>query len=749
MKTTLLTLLVTFLALGCSPSARVIKRNADGSEAKPPPSGSSSSSKSGSSKSGSSKSGSSKSGSDSSSRGKQKGGTSKAPAPSGGWDAVPPEFIEVVQLEDRRSLGTENKLFTVALTANNPALRARALLALGRIQDPASADVLVKGLGDPDPGARAEAAFAVGLLGASWTPLAEPVKTRLTDGLKQAEQDEQDPGVKLALLEALGRVGTPAAMDRLTERLSVAGDVQARAALSLGVAAKGGSALPAKALPALSLMLKKDVAPPARFGAAYALSLAKNPAARPALAACAADDASEIRGLCAKGLGDVGTDVDAVALKKLLDDPDYRVAAEATRSLAKLASKCKGAACAAIGALGDLTYRVERLLRGDAVGGGQPLLALAQSSLPASGRPLLVSLHKQIVEGAAQVPSGQARRDMANIECRLAAAIDRYSGTPTEVLNCGQNLIPEAQRLAMALRELATAPATDAAKRASDVGSFVFHSDPRVKLAAIEVLAATKTQASADKVKPLIMNADLVVATAAAAAAARLGDKSAIPSIRSLASKVASSVEHAPALAEALATLDAKEAVADLEPWLSSQQVMIRDAAAAALTKLKGSPVTAARVERQDFARPAPLARDQLVLVRTEKGEFEVKLFTAEAPLTAANFAKLAREGFFRNQTFHRVVPGFVVQGGDPRGDGEGGPGYTLRCEVNHRVYARGVVGMALSGKDTGGSQFFVTAGPQPHLDGRYTAFGEVTKGQEVVDALLEGDKIVEVTLVQ
>ena len=132
-------------------------------------------------------------------------------------------------------------------------------------------------------------------------------------------------------------------------------------------------------------------------------------------------------------------------------------------------------------------------------------------------------------------------------------------------------------------------------------------------------------------------------------------------------------------------------------------------------------------------------------MVTTEKGEFEIALYGDEAPLTSANLFTLARKGFFRNLTFHRVVPDFVAQGGDPRGDGNGGPGYTIRCEVNHKPYGRGVVGMALSGKDTGGSQFFVTAAPQPHLDGRYTAFGEVTKGQEVVDALLEGDQIIEV----
>jgi cyclophilin family peptidyl-prolyl cis-trans isomerase len=102
--------------------------------------------------------------------------------------------------------------------------------------------------------------------------------------------------------------------------------------------------------------------------------------------------------------------------------------------------------------------------------------------------------------------------------------------------------------------------------------------------------------------------------------------------------------------------------------------------------------------------------------------------------------SRLAIAGYFRGLTFHRVVPDFVVQGGDPRGDGEGGPGFTVRCEVSPRRYVRGTVGMALAGKDTGGSQVFVTLSPQPHLEGRYTIIGTVVSGMEALDGLAEGD---------
>jgi len=128
--------------------------------------------------------------------------------------------------------------------------------------------------------------------------------------------------------------------------------------------------------------------------------------------------------------------------------------------------------------------------------------------------------------------------------------------------------------------------------------------------------------------------------------------------------------------------------------------------------------------------------------LKTRHGTIEIHLDVVEAPLTTASFVALARRGFYDGLTFHRVEPGFVVQGGCPRGDGNGGPGYALRCEITRRPYARGSVGMALSGKDTGGSQFFITHSPQPHLDGRYTVFGQVVAGMAVVDLLEPWDLI-------
>lgn len=128
-------------------------------------------------------------------------------------------------------------------------------------------------------------------------------------------------------------------------------------------------------------------------------------------------------------------------------------------------------------------------------------------------------------------------------------------------------------------------------------------------------------------------------------------------------------------------------------------------------------------------------------------GTIKIELHEADAPGTVANFEKLANEGFYNGLNFHRVIPGFVAQGGCPKGTGTGGPGYTIKCETagNPNKHVRGVLAMAHAGKDTGGSQFYITYDAFPHLDGVHTVFGKVVEGMDVVDAVKQGDKMKEV----
>ncbi|RQD87241.1 peptidylprolyl isomerase [Methanosalsum natronophilum] len=129
-------------------------------------------------------------------------------------------------------------------------------------------------------------------------------------------------------------------------------------------------------------------------------------------------------------------------------------------------------------------------------------------------------------------------------------------------------------------------------------------------------------------------------------------------------------------------------------------------------------------------------------IIQTDKGDISLQLFENDAPNTVENFVKLAKDGFYDGLTFHRVIPNFVIQGGCPKGDGTGGPGYSIKCEINDNKHGEGALSMAHAGKNTGGSQFFITHSPQPHLDGVHTVFGKVNKGMNVVNEIKPGDVI-------
>jgi cyclophilin family peptidyl-prolyl cis-trans isomerase len=401
---------------------------------------------------------------------------------------------------------------------------------------------------------------------------------------------------------------------------------------------------------------------------------------------------------------------------------------------------------------------------GDPARGSLPLLALAQSPLPDLVRPLLVSL-RQATRTAAQSPSAglphhgkggalrvtnvQAlQRDLGRIDCRLAAAQDRIDGRLQAVRDCGFGQLSEAQRLFLGLSALPEGPHFKERVALADLTSALSHPNPSVRLAAVNALGETGKPEAAEAVRPFLSSDDLVLAADAAAAAGALHDTQALPMLAKVAERVRTELpEEAAPVAEAALALDAKSLVPEFQKWLLAPHQNLRIQAAKVLSTFEHRRVEVPVVPQPDRSFAVPPAGTVLRLA-TEGGVIDVRLRPDLAPQTSGNFAALAKKGYFKDLTFHRIVPDFVVQGGDPRGDGEGGPGYTLPCEVGPLRYARGVVGVALSGKDTGGSQLFVTTSPQPHLDGRYTAFGEVVSGMEVVDALLEGERILEVSVV-
>ena len=206
-------------------------------------------------------------------------------------------------------------------------------------------------------------------------------------------------------------------------------------------------------------------------------------------------------------------------------------------------------------------------------------------------------------------------------------------------------------------------------------------------------------------------------------------------------------IEPMQAILAALDSLASPQAVPLLEKELENPFPPIREYARRALIHILGdSTITIPEVPSKQLTRwdfePLSPETQYTARINTSRGTIDIRLLPDKAPVTVANFVHLVRSGFYNGLTFHRVVPGFVIQGGDPRGDGWGGPGYTIPCEYSDVPYNRGTVGIAHAGKDTGGSQFFITHTPQPHLNGRYTVFGQVVKGMEIVDTIMIFDKI-------
>jgi cyclophilin family peptidyl-prolyl cis-trans isomerase/HEAT repeat protein len=204
----------------------------------------------------------------------------------------------------------------------------------------------------------------------------------------------------------------------------------------------------------------------------------------------------------------------------------------------------------------------------------------------------------------------------------------------------------------------------------------------------------------------------------------------------------------------ALASIGGTEALAAARRGLTDKEWPVRWRAADLLQR--AGETTAAPERPAPLRQPAAFFESAALLHPsytpmayndTKYGTVEVAMKVIEAPLTTLNFMELARSGFFNGLKVHRLVPNFVVQTGDPRGDGEGGPGFSIPDELSPLPFVRGTVGMALSWRDTGGSQFFITHSPQPHLDGRYTVFGQVVKGMDVVDQLTIHDVIARVRI--
>jgi len=674
-----------------------------------------------------------------------------------------PVLLQIIRAEDQRRWDDELKTL---LMNSNPAIRSRAALAVGRIGAEDSVPSLIKLLAeDKSIAVRATAAFALG----------EVESAAGADALIQTLKREGESNqVRARAVEALGKIAAalPKEQQARASELGVAiinsmQGAKDRQLLLLGITALLRSH-PAEAGPVLAqLMSNKDSR--IRADGANALARLKAKDANEQLRILLKSDPDPVvRANAARVLGateDKGS-FDPL-LDRALNDNDLRVRISAIRSLASL--KDSRAADPLVKRASRLTTRVP-----DDGQASNEVLEIATTLgrlLPLKNdRPAIDWLRQAGDRFGHQAPEiEQALVRIRPDTYFISFGLDQ-AAKYTLVSSVLQNW-RSAAAYAAGLREFAALPDSfqNKPKLAPVAESFLrdmlayktsgirvntlvaVHSEfaiPEI----LRALAAYKAADMGEILRNQLKENDPIIRATAADLLGELPPSETNTKDLAAALPVAMKDQLNDAV---LSTLDAlgnqKSETANIaiKSALESQDYLVRQRAVSLLKANKAGDFDSkigtvqSRNSIRDYKRAiSRIGQTVRAVVTTSKGSFTIELLPNDAPLNVDNFLTLAQKGYFRKISFHRVVPNFVIQGGDPRGDGNGGPGYQIRCEINEVEYDRGAVGMALSGKDTGGSQWFVTHSPQPHLDGGYTVFGRVIAGLDVVDNISRGDVI-------
>ena len=625
----------------------------------------------------------------------------------------------------RMLLGAISPDLTALALDPDTGLRRRAMLGIGRTGLAEGVPVLVSGLGDSEEAVRAAAAFSLGLL-ASKAGI-DPLIAALKDA---------SPLVRGRAAEGLGLIGDARGAGPVADAASGCHDVisgvepddeespktpeieACRLSLFALVRMRQYDALARVALDAQGQPVSRW------WPVAYALQRINDKRAAPALLTLVSSDgvyspAFALRGLAAAGDARLVPLAQAVATR---ETADIRLRVAAVRALGQVGGQASVTtllqlltqqttprnlaleAVTALGTIGDpRTF--------------DPLLDLLTDPWPAMRSAAFAAAARANPTGFLYIVSSFDRDKDWSVRAALAGTLSNLP--PDRVRTAIEELTvdTDARVRGPALEALVHIGAPNLSKRLFDA---LDGPDFNVRATAARLVGETQPAGGADRLRAAFARAN-TDATSAAREAALV----------------------------ALARYGAAEATPLLHEALADREWTIRLRAAQLLQGL-GEP-DAAPLRPAPLREPAELFESAAILhptfsphafIETRYGTIEIELNVVESPLTTRNFVELARSGFFNGVLVHRVVPNFVAQAGDPRGDGEGGPGYSIRDELSPLPYLRGTMGMALAGPDTGGSQFFLTVSPQPHLDGKYTVFGHVVQGLAILDQISQWDTI-------
>ncbi|HEX7678392.1 MAG TPA: HEAT repeat domain-containing protein [Thermoanaerobaculia bacterium] len=643
------------------------------------------------------------------------------PAPRASYGFKVEEEVRILGVEDRREY--DAALVDWGIHHPNALHRARMALALGRIGPHTFVDAngngvrdegerqagvaqLVTLVSDPDANVRATAAFALGQIGDATS----------IDALLQFAGDA-DGNVAGEAVEALSKLAAKVPLARYAAFASAQTPegIRARAIRFLfRFKSDEASAIAADALASPSPRIREE--------ATYDLARRAYAPARPRLELLVNDPNPQTRANVMTALGRIGSAESLTLLIEALRDPHPWVRTNAVVAISRLAAKDRKVVERP--EMDKDAMRVLELL-------DDPDPGTRASSIEAIGyySPHSEPARRRLLEIAAN--GSRWERELA------AGAIAKNLGD--------ERLLPADLSGWAKVRVLEAATAISDSVRER----YAHDPDPLVRAQALATIADDHVDANLPLIRAGLDDADVIVRGYAIGRYSKSHDANKLATLQAAEQRARSDKQNDARLAAigSLAEVDYPERENVLRTLLTDRDPVVRRSAADAIEQLLKKPrpqYTPLPVTRTDYAEIVEWSRHpHTATIHMTRGNIQIALLTNDAPVTTWNFAQLARAKYFDNSSFMRVVPNFVIQGGDPRNDMEGSPGFTIRDEINLQKYTRAAVGMALSGPDTGGSQFFITHSPQPHLDGGYTIFGRVTASMTaVVDQTERGDKV-------
>ena len=647
-------------------------------------------------------------------------------------EAVVGTIAHLLALSDGRQY--DGGVLSQALHADNPTVRVQAALAAGRIGDPDAVDLLISALTDSAAAVQASAAFALGLLK---NPRAvDPLLTLVRSVLPAAQGPRE-----MEAVTALAKIGGVEGALAIRTILESAPPGQTTVPPVVSTALLEAWRLGARAPIPQLVGFADNADETARAHALYSLGRLRSASAGSQLLRALSDQSDEVRSIAARSLtatlvdsSGLGRTAVAARMRPLVSDENTGVRINALRALASF-RRDSGLVSGVVGALTDpvvgVVVQAETTL--GTLGGSAAIEALRRQL----GSPVF-GVRRQAIIGLAEADSaagnGAAGTIAASTEWRWrsvaaeAFAVTKNRGRLEALLDD-----PDGRVVAQALGGLARVVSDSDAALVARARTLLTHSDPAVRSVAADVLARHPSVDDVDRLIAAYTRAQGDpfddARLSAVSALAAVADAGAAPRVRVVQAFVSGVPRPDDYLVRRLAAARLSEAA---DAWGTG---------AGPITTGKGD------AEYRDIVRryllPSALGQpNPHVAIETDRGTLTIELLPVQAPLTVAAFLALVDRRYFDGQTWHRVVPNFVVQAGDPRGDGWGGPGAVLRDEINPLRYTTGSVGMALSGQDTGGSQFFITYTNAPHLDGTYTIFGRLSGDARVLQALAQGDRI-------